>query len=716
MNELRTRRWLSPRVWLLGLALLLAPVLISADRAQVGEPCDPANACFDVSISLPAVVGDIYLDGALIVPGVNSVRLHAAPGVPHTIEVRNFQDPTTPNYGSLFIYSDQSIVTQANGGVIWRVPFFPRTQYIRGTLRYACEPLGRAATDSIACRVTIDGLTMPDVPPGGVINYTLDPGTRSVHTDLVGDSAGNWSVLARDDAPVIFAGRTTWLTASFPLKGRFTISVLPAGLVGDIYVDGALIAAQSASATTLTTPQVLHTVEVRNVVDPAANGRYRYNDLSTQAITFAGGNRFVYLRPQRVWLQGTLNLFCQLNGKAASDDAQCQVKINGGEVALVPAGTRSLINLGIGTHTLEVAVVGASAGRWGGPVSTPITIFGGGTTWYTARFALLPAAPVSPPVGAAPPPPPAGTNTGFELGGQVAGFDRPDLMRHAGMVWVKRQVRWSPGATADAGMINDAHDRGFKILLSVLGHPDDIRGGANYADFARFVGDLARMGADGIEVWNEMNIDREWPQGEIDPARYTELLRQSYNAIKAANPGTLVISGAPAPTGAEGAFGRARVWNDNTFLAGMAAAGAANYMDCIGAHYNEGILSPLQTTGDPRDPYYTRYYGGMVSTYYWAFGGARKVCFTELGYLSPEGYGPLHPNFGWAGNTTVAQQAQWLAEAVSLARSSISVRMIIVFNVDLTHYGDDPQAGYAMIRPGGACPACDSLHNVTGGR
>jgi hypothetical protein len=158
------------------------------------------------------------------------------------------------------------------------------------------------------------------------------------------------------------------------------------------------------------------------------------------------------------------------------------------------------------------------------------------------------------------------------------------------------------------------------------------------------------------------------------------------------------------------------VWNDNTFLAGMAAAGAANYMDCIGAHYNEGILSPTQTTGDPRDPYYTRYYAGMVSTYYNAFGGARKVCFTELGYLSPEGYGPLSPNFGWAGNTTVAQQAQWLAEAVSLARSSISVRMIIVFNVDLTHYGDDPQAGYAMIRPGGACPACDSLHNVTGGR
>ena len=28
----------------------------------------------------------------------------------------------------------------------------------------------------------------------------------------------------------------------------------------------------------------------------------------------------------------------------------------------------------------------------------------------------------------------------------------------------------------------------------------------------------------------------------------------------------------------------------------------------------------------------------------------------------------------------------------------------------------DPQAGYAILRPGGACPACDTLRAVTGGR
>lgn len=305
----------------------------------------------------------------------------------------------------------------------------------------------------------------------------------------------------------------------------------------------------------------------------------------------------------------------------------------------------------------------------------------------------------------------------FELGGQVSDLSTAaDKMKYAGMLWVKEQTRWSPGATASDSAIKDAHARGFKILLSVLGNPGDISGGANFDAYASYVGNLARLGADGIEIWNEMNIDREWPAGQINPVTYTDLLRRAYTQIKANNANTLVISGALAPTGAEGAFGADHVWNDNRYVAGMAAAGAANYMDCIGIHYNEGILSPTQSSGDPRDAYYTRYYSGMVNTYYNAFGGSRKLCFTELGYLTPEGYGPLPSAFGWAGNTTVAQQAQWLGEAANLSKSGGLVRLMIVFNVDFKVYGDDPQAGYAIIRANGTCPGCDSLRNVTGGR
>jgi hypothetical protein len=215
-----------------------------------------------------------------------------------------------------------------------------------------------------------------------------------------------------------------------------------------------------------------------------------------------------------------------------------------------------------------------------------------------------------------------------------------------------------------------------------------------------------------------MNLDREWPAGKIDPASYADLLKRSYQQIKSQNPNTLVISGAPSPTGAEAAFGLDRVWNDDRYISGLASAGAANYLDCVGVHYNEGVVGPAQSSGDPRDPsnYYSRYYPTMVNLYFNAFLGARKLCFTELGYLTPEGYGPLPASFAWGGNTSVAQQAQWLAEVVSLAKSSGKVRLLIIFNVDFTVYGDDPQAGFAILRPGGGCPACDSLHSVTGGR
>jgi uncharacterized protein YraI len=300
---------------------------------------------------------------------------------------------------------------------------------------------------------------------------------------------------------------------------------------------------------------------------------------------------------------------------------------------------------------------------------------------------------------------------GFELGGQVQSLGGSTIaaMQRAGMKWVKQQARMGDGA---AGLIGQAHGAGFKILLSAVGDKNAVVDDSYQNTYAGYVAGLAAAGADAIEIWNEMNIDREWKTGSINPALYVSLLAKSYNAIKQVSPGTMVISGALAPTGAEGAFGRDRVWNDDRYYAGMAAAGAGRYADCIGIHYNEGIVGPNQTSGDPRgDNYPTRYFSTMLNRAIGPFGG-KQACFTELGYLTPEGYGPLPGGFAWAHNTTVAQQAAWLAQAAVRASRSGRVRLMIIFNVDLSYYGDDPQAGYAIIRPGGGCPACDTLATV----
>ncbi len=305
---------------------------------------------------------------------------------------------------------------------------------------------------------------------------------------------------------------------------------------------------------------------------------------------------------------------------------------------------------------------------------------------------------------------------GFQYGGHVSAFDSVAVgwMQRAGMTWAKKQIRYNDGMSADevSWVIADAHAKGFRILLGVVGYPNEINAPGYNDRYAAFVQGLAAAGADGIEVWNEPNIDREWPNGQISPSMYTALLAAAYNGIKAGNPSTMVVGGAPAPTGFFGGCSGIGC-DDIFFIAGMRDAGAARYMDCMGVHYNEGILPPTARSGDPRGSsnYYTRYFQPMIETYSNAFGGAVPLCFTEVGYLSPQGYGPLPGGFAWAGNVTVAQQAAWLDQAMTIAQRSGRVRLMIVWNVDFKGYGADPVGGYAIIRPDLSCPACEALGN-----
>ena len=312
--------------------------------------------------------------------------------------------------------------------------------------------------------------------------------------------------------------------------------------------------------------------------------------------------------------------------------------------------------------------------------------------------------------------PPSGSIGGFEYGGQVtnAGSGRAiAAMQSAGMQWMKVQIRYAPGEGTGgaAGAISAAQGNGFKVMLSALGSPADLaNGGEGYMQgFANWLGEIASFGPDAIEVWNEANIHREWPEGQISGTSYTRMLQMSYNAIKSRNGGTMVISAAPAPTGAEGAY-PTRIMNDNRWLQQVVDAGGLQYMDCVGLHYNEGIVPPTATSGDPRaDNYYTRYLTSQLNVYWGIIGGQRPICITELGYLTSAGYPPLPEFFSWASATTLQQHAAWLAQAIAVSAQSGKVRTLIVWNVDFTFYGGDPQGGYAIIRPDGSCPACSAI-------
>ena len=359
-----------------------------------------------------------------------------------------------------------------------------------------------------------------------------------------------------------------------------------------------------------------------------------------------------------------------------------------------------------------LTIPGTGGGVGTQPTATPTSV----TAQPTATSVVVP--PTATPTPAAQPTTAPVTPSGFALGGQTQSFANPGKMKEIGMTWVKFQHKWgdsdTPAAVADR--ISSAHAQGLKVLLSMPGvntYPSSI----DFAGYVNFVRGVAALPdpPDAIEIWNEMNIDFEWPAGTISPSQYVnEMLKPAYEAIKAVNPNVMVVSGAPAPTGFDNGT---NAWADDRYMAGMAAAGAANYMDCIGVHHNAGATAPSATSGHPGGGHYSWYYQATVDMYYNTFGGARPVCLTEIGYVSGDDFGgSLPPNFAWANGTSLAEHAQWLAEAVTLSATGGKVEMMIIFNVDFTYYdpNGDPQAGYSLIRPNGSCPACDPIKAAMG--
>lgn len=314
--------------------------------------------------------------------------------------------------------------------------------------------------------------------------------------------------------------------------------------------------------------------------------------------------------------------------------------------------------------------------------------------------------------------------TGGYAQADAATFER---MYDSGLRWagllLEYRAAFADTLLSDAeAYIEAARAEGLGVLVSLSGSAEEIEAaqGNNYANIAEFAGQLAELGPMAIEVWPEANLDIHWPRGKISGGSYTLLLREVYEAIKGANPSVRVISGAPAPTGAEVQF-PGQVMNDDNFYAQMVRTGVAEAADCIGVHYNQGIVPPMATTGDPRQPiddYAVRYLVPMLQRAATPFRTAATLqaatiplCVTELGYMSPEGLpGELNPAFAWANNTSVEEQAQWLAEAIPAMAmlSSVRVALVMIWRVDALP-NDNISAGYAIIRPDGSCPACNEI-------
>jgi hypothetical protein len=266
------------------------------------------------------------------------------------------------------------------------------------------------------------------------------------------------------------------------------------------------------------------------------------------------------------------------------------------------------------------------------------------------------------------------------------------------------------------GVVDEANAHGLNLMFSIVGAPAWTRaaGGENgppddYANYTNFLDELLNRypgKIHAIEVWNEQNLDREWATAEgLSPASYVQFLAQAYDTIKAHDPNIIVISGALAPTGIHD---EVTSYDDFLYLDEALAAGLLNYADCVGAHhngYNIGPDVPYEEAGaqpeaataifrGPFDnPHHSWSFKTTLDTYaqkVQAVDPNKKLCVTEFGWASSEGYDSYPEGFEFVQDNTLEEQAQYITQAYQLMHDEDNVWLAFLFNYDFGNKGNGP--------------------------
>jgi hypothetical protein len=388
-----------PILLLLG---LLTVFLITAAPGQARQSAqtaceqgDSPTGCASVSLSPDTLVGDFYIDGALVAGGVNPALLNVAPNTLVRVEVRNIRD-SGEGFGDVYAYDDAATDVWVSAAQTRGYTLYPRKVFTKGFLDFTCDIRNAKEGENVACRVLVDGKKQADVPPGEKATYNLEPGSRTVRVELVGNQAGLWSPAADEQTVNISAGSKRTLRATFAKKSLLTIALNQEGVTGNLYVDDTLVAAKSASAQVWVAPNATHRVEVRNTADPASDGAYHWKDASASAYLGAGQERTTTLSLQKEYLKGFADIACRVNDPALGDEVQCAVKVDGQSVGTIASGERGTFGIETGDRIVEVSLTGRSAKKWESPVTLAANIRAGVTTPLTATFDLLPTTSLTP--------------------------------------------------------------------------------------------------------------------------------------------------------------------------------------------------------------------------------------------------------------------------------------------------------------------------------
>ncbi len=343
---------------------------------------------------------------------------------------------------------------------------------------------------------------------------------------------------------------------------------------------------------------------------------------------------------------------------------------------------------------------------------------------------------------------------GVQVHGNATVGNPADTMRtineSLGMDWAKMQIQWwlvHPDPDVDQwffydGVVDEAHRNGVRLMVSVVGAPawtraDGTENGPpdDYNQYAAFLTEMLERydgKIDAIEVWNEQNLDREWATANgVNPEDYVRFLQVANDAIKAHDPNIIVISGALAPTG----DGDWISWIDDfQWLDRALAAGLLDHADCVGAHHNGYNIGPDVTydaaPSDPEaataifrgpfdNPHHSWSFKTTLDTYaekVQAIDPNKKLCVTEFGWASSEGYDTYPTGFEFAQDNTVQEQAEFITQAFQQMHASDDVWIAYLFNYDFGNKGsgptDDPVPYSIIDLQGIPRPAYEALANM----
>jgi len=326
------------------------------------------------------------------------------------------------------------------------------------------------------------------------------------------------------------------------------------------------------------------------------------------------------------------------------------------------------------------------------------------------------------------------------------------LVEDADFTWVKQEFAWRDIEGASKGefdwtrtdrIMDQIDSHGLKVIIRLgvqpqwatpnlphpeVGPPDNIE---DWADFVRAVAERYKGRIDAYQIWNEPNLSREWGERPPSPQEYTDLLKLSYETIKAIDPYAIVISAGMAPTTRNDHV----AMPDLYFIQGMYDVNASPYFDALGAH-GPGYKSPPET--DPaeiantpglanpgdfennvpeelRRVYGFRHVEDVREVMVRNGDEAKQVVLLEFGWtVDPRPDSPYH----WHAVSPI-EQAQYLERAYAYAKQNWQpwigvMSLIYVANPQWT--ANDEQTYWSIVYPGypelNTAPAYEGLKKM----